>query len=175
MRIFRKGFLVGAGSLVLMLASAGVAGAASLPTPVATGVSPTSASVSFTADSGFVAVAGASYVVTSSPGALTCSVPNAAVTLTGSQSCTVSGLSTGTAYTFTVAESGGTPVDTVSAASNSITLTASTSQISGAFSTEQTTLVGYLGDAVTLVLALLGLGVGIRFLVKWVRKAAAGS
>jgi uncharacterized membrane protein len=47
--------------------------------------------------------------------------------------------------------------------------------ISSAFTTEQTTLVGYLGDAVTLVIALLGLGVGIRFLVKWVRLAGRGS
>ena len=52
---------------------------------------------------------------------------------------------------------------------------ASADAISSGFTTEQTTLVGYLGDAVTLVIALLGLGVGIRFLVKWVRKAAAGS
>ena len=52
---------------------------------------------------------------------------------------------------------------------------ASADVISSAFTTEQTQLVGYLGDAVTLVIALLGLGVGIRFLVKWVRKAAAGS
>ena len=52
---------------------------------------------------------------------------------------------------------------------------ASADAISSGFTTEQTQLVGYLGDAVTLVIALLGLGVGIRFLVKWVRKAAAGS
>lgn len=47
--------------------------------------------------------------------------------------------------------------------------------ISSAFTTEQTTLTGYLGDAVVLVIALLGLGAGIRFLVKWVRKAVASS
>lgn len=47
--------------------------------------------------------------------------------------------------------------------------------ISSAFTTEQTTLLGYLGNAVTLIIALLSLGVGIRFLVKWVRKAASGS
>ena len=80
-----------------------------------------SAKVTFQADSAYVAGTGEAYVVTSSPGGLTCSVPNVTTTLTGSQSCVVSGLTTDTAYTFTVAESGGTTVDTVSAPSNSVT------------------------------------------------------
>jgi hypothetical protein len=47
--------------------------------------------------------------------------------------------------------------------------------ISSGFTSEGTTLTGYLGDAVVLVISLLGLGAGIRFLVKWVRKAVSAS
>jgi type IV secretory pathway VirB2 component (pilin) len=47
--------------------------------------------------------------------------------------------------------------------------------ISDAFTTLQGTLLGYLGDAVVVIIALLGLGSGIRFLVKWIRKAVSSS
>ena len=41
------------------------------------------------------------------------------------------------------------------------------------FSNAQTTLLGYLGDAIGLVLAIAVLAVGIRMLVRWVKRAAA--
>lgn len=47
--------------------------------------------------------------------------------------------------------------------------------ISDAFTTLQGTLLGYLGDAVVVIIALLGLGLGIRMLVKWVRKAVSST
>ena len=47
--------------------------------------------------------------------------------------------------------------------------------ISDAFVTLQGTLLGYLGDAVVVIIALLGLGSGIRFLTKWIKKAVHSS
>jgi hypothetical protein len=43
--------------------------------------------------------------------------------------------------------------------------------VDGGFGTLATTLLGYLGDAIGLVLVVLGLGLGIRALVKWARVA----
>jgi hypothetical protein len=45
--------------------------------------------------------------------------------------------------------------------------------VSCGFASSQTQLVGYLGDAVLLVLAIVGLAVGVRMLVRWVKRAAA--
>lgn len=47
--------------------------------------------------------------------------------------------------------------------------------ISDAFVTMQGTLLGYLGDAVVLIIAILGLSSGIRFFVKWIKKAVSSS
>ncbi|MHB2027442.1 MAG: hypothetical protein ACYCPT_01325, partial [Acidimicrobiales bacterium] len=60
-----------------------------LATPSAQAASTTSAKVSFSADSAWVAGTGDAYTVTSSPGGFTCSVANATTTLAGSQSCVV--------------------------------------------------------------------------------------
>jgi len=47
--------------------------------------------------------------------------------------------------------------------------------VSSGFTTIGTSLVGYLGDAVVLVLAVLGLGLGIRMLIKWARRAVSAT
>jgi type IV secretory pathway VirB2 component (pilin) len=43
--------------------------------------------------------------------------------------------------------------------------------VDAGFTTMGTTLVGYLVDAVVLVLAVLGLALGVRLLVKWAKVA----
>jgi ABC-type transport system involved in cytochrome c biogenesis permease subunit len=60
-----------------------------------------SALVSFAADG-----VASTYVVTSTPGGFTCTVINSTTAPTGAQHCTVSGLTLGTSYTFTVTPSG---------------------------------------------------------------------
>ncbi|MHB2029371.1 MAG: beta strand repeat-containing protein [Acidimicrobiales bacterium] len=66
---------------------------------------------------GFVADGVATtYVVTSTPGNLSCTVSNATPP-TGAQNCTVTGLTNGTSYTFTVTPSGNNTTSTTSAAS----------------------------------------------------------
>jgi hypothetical protein len=47
--------------------------------------------------------------------------------------------------------------------------------VTSGFTSTGTTLTGYLGDAVVLVLAVLGLGLGIRMLIKWARRAVAAT
>jgi hypothetical protein len=48
-----------------------------------------------------------------------------------------------------------------------------TGVITSAFASETTDLTAYMGLAAALVIVLLGLGVGIRLLVKWVKIAIA--
>lgn len=43
--------------------------------------------------------------------------------------------------------------------------------VDAGFTTMGTSLVGYLTDAVVLVLAVLGLALGVRLLVKWAKVA----
>jgi hypothetical protein len=45
--------------------------------------------------------------------------------------------------------------------------------VSDGFTSLTTTLLGYLGDAVVMVLALAGLAIGIRFLIRWAKRAAS--
>jgi hypothetical protein len=84
-------------------------------TATATAGANLTANVSFTADG----VAN-KYVVTSTPGALTCTISSTNA-ITGSQTCTVTGLTAGTSYTFTVTASGNGTTSGTSAASNAIT------------------------------------------------------
>jgi hypothetical protein len=44
--------------------------------------------------------------------------------------------------------------------------------VSSGFTSLGTTLSGYLGDAVTLVLLLVGISIGIRMLIHWGHRAA---
>ncbi|MHB8335471.1 MAG: beta strand repeat-containing protein [Acidimicrobiales bacterium] len=69
--------------------------------------------VSFTASGVY-----STYVVTSNPGGLTCTISNATTPPTGLQNCTVTGLTNGTSYTFTVTASGNGTTAVTSAASN---------------------------------------------------------
>lgn len=48
-----------------------------------------------------------------------------------------------------------------------------TGVITSAFASETTSLTTYMGLAAALVVLLLGLGVGVRLLVKWVKIAIA--
>jgi hypothetical protein len=72
--------------------------------------------VTFTADG-----VASTYTVTSTPGSKTCVVANTTTAPTGTQSCTVSGLSDGTSYTFHVKPTGNSTGSTQSAESTSIT------------------------------------------------------
>jgi hypothetical protein len=85
------------------------------PTAVTAVVGDTQATISFTAPTNIGGAALTSYTVTSSPGDFTCTV-NAPTT-----SCIVSGLSNGTAYTFTVKASNANGASSASDASSSIT------------------------------------------------------
>ena len=85
------------------------------PTAVTAVVGDTQATISFTAPTDNGGAALTSYTVTSSPGDFSCTV-NAPTT-----SCTVSGLSNGTAYTFTVKASNANGASLASTASSSIT------------------------------------------------------
>jgi hypothetical protein len=60
------------------------------------------------------------YTVTSTPGSSTCVVANSTTAPTGAQNCTVSGLTNGVFYTFTVTPTGNSTTSTVSASSNSV-------------------------------------------------------
>ena len=53
------------------------------------------------------------------------------------------------------------------------TAIASADAVDDGFTSVQTALTGYLGDAVALVLAIVVLAVGIRMLVRWAKRAAA--
>jgi hypothetical protein len=85
------------------------------PTAVTAVVGDTQATISFTAPTNNGGAALTSYTVTSSPGNLTCTV-NAPAT-----SCSISGLSNGIAYTFTVKASNANGDSLASTASSSIT------------------------------------------------------
>mgnify|MGYP000453707007 CR=1 FL=1 len=85
------------------------------PTAVTAVVGDTQATISFTAPTNIGGAALTSYTVTSSPGDFTCTV-NAPTT-----SCNISGLSNGTAYTFTVKASNANGASIASIASSSIT------------------------------------------------------
>lgn len=47
--------------------------------------------------------------------------------------------------------------------------------VTSAFSSLQSKLVAYLGLGVAMVIALIGLAVGVRMLVKWVKRASASA
>ena len=91
-----------------------------LAAPVAAGVGSGLINVSFTADG-----VASTYVVTSTPGSLTCTVTNPTTAPTGSQNCTVTGLTNGTSYTFTVTASGNGSTSGTSPASNAVVAGAS--------------------------------------------------
>ncbi|MHB1208924.1 MAG: beta strand repeat-containing protein [Acidimicrobiales bacterium] len=81
------------------------------------------------------------YVVTSTPGSLTCTL-SATTALTGTQNCTVTGLTNGTSYTFTVTASGNGSTSGTSVASNAV--------IAGAgLATPTVTTAGYQSVAVS--------------------------
>jgi len=50
--------------------------------------------------------------------------------------------------------------------------TTTPTSVSTGFTSLTTTLLGYLGDAVVMVLALVGISIGIRMLVRWAREAS---
>ena len=89
-------------------------GAPTIGTATVTGT--TTATVAFTAPASNGGAAITSYTATSSPGSITGTLSQA-----GSGTITVSGLTTGTAYTFTVTATNAVGTSAASAASNSIT------------------------------------------------------
>jgi hypothetical protein len=43
--------------------------------------------------------------------------------------------------------------------------------ISSAFTSEQTSITSYIGEGTAVIVAVMALGIGVRLLVKWVRRA----
>jgi hypothetical protein len=89
---------------------------AALAAPTVANAGAGAVKVTFTADG-----VASTYTVTSSSGSKTCVVANTTTAPTGTQSCTVTGLSANTAYTFTVNPTGNNTSSTTSTASSSIT------------------------------------------------------
>jgi hypothetical protein len=52
---------------------------------------------------------------------------------------------------------------------------ASADAVDTGFSSASTAIVGYLGDAIALILAVFILGLGIRMLIKWAHRAVAAT
>ena len=96
---------------------ASITTSAALSTPTVALAGPGAVKVSFVADG-----AATTYTVSSSPAGSSCTV-TASTAPTGPQACTVTGLTNGTGYTFSVAPSGGTTQASTSPASLSITPT----------------------------------------------------
>lgn len=97
--------------------SAAITASTALGTPTVANAGSGAIKVSFTADG-----SATSYTVTAAPGGATCIVANTTTAPTGAQNCTITGLTNGTAYTFTVAPttSPDTLGSTVSASSAAI-------------------------------------------------------
>ena len=91
----------GTTSLASLESATIVPGVTPLATPTTALAGSGAVKVSFTADG-----VASTYIVTSTPGAFTCTVQNSSTAPTGAQNCTVSGLTNGVAYTFVVAPSG---------------------------------------------------------------------
>ena len=96
-------------------ASNAIVAAAGLAAPTATSAGSGMIKVSFVADG-----VASTYVVTSTPGNLTCTIVNTTTPPTGTQNCTVTGLTNGTSYTFTVTASGNGSTSGTSPASNAV-------------------------------------------------------
>lgn len=43
--------------------------------------------------------------------------------------------------------------------------------VSSAFTSEQTSITTYIGDGAVVLVAVMALGIGLRLLVKWIRRA----
>ncbi|MHB1210554.1 MAG: hypothetical protein ACYC1I_12755, partial [Acidimicrobiales bacterium] len=97
-------------------ASSTLSTGAPMTAPTISAAGGSSAKVSFTGDG-----VATTYNVLSSPGNLECSVSSTTTPPSGPQSCVVTGLTDGTAYTFIVTPSGGSSTATASAASPSFT------------------------------------------------------
>lgn len=92
-----------------------VPGVAPLATPTTALAGSGAVKVSFAADG-----VASTYIVTSTPGNFTCTVQDSSTAPTGAQSCTVTGLTNGVAYTFVVAPSGNGTTSAPSLASSPV-------------------------------------------------------
>jgi hypothetical protein len=134
---------VSASAIVSMLSAPGntVPGAPTIGTAAATGA--TTATVTFSSPGSNGGSTITTYTATSSPGGVTGSISQA-----GSGTISITGLTAGTTYTFTVVATNSVGNSSPSAASNSITTTSSTS--TGLIPTFSTVTTGSSGFTVTI-------------------------
>jgi len=137
-----------ANQLVSFVVPATVPGA---PTGVAAAASDKRATVTWTAPVSDGGSAITSYTATSSPGGLTCTTPDATVT-----ECTVTGLTNGTPYTFTVVATNAIGPSVPSAPSNTVTPSAECE--AGLWALRTTTLANDAGCRVATISVLSSSG-----------------
>ena len=107
---------LGSSTSTISASSTAVVASSSLATPTTGNAGTGAIKVSFVADG-----TATLYTVTSSPAGGSCFIINTTTPPTGAQSCTVTGLTNGVSYTFTVTPSGNGTTSTVSAPSTALT------------------------------------------------------
>jgi hypothetical protein len=127
------------GTSTISNSSASITTVSALNTPTIGSAPSGAVVVNFTADG-----TASTYTVTSTPGGFTCTVVNTTTAPTGAQSCTVTGLTNGTSYTFTVAPSG-------NADSTVVSLKSAAAVAGSALATPTVALAGHAAITVSFV------------------------
>jgi hypothetical protein len=132
----------GNGTTSAVTTSSAITTAVGVGTPVASANGSGAVKVSFGTDG-----VATTYVVTATPGNLTCTI-SATTPITGTQNCTVTGLTNGTGYTFTVTASGNGSTSGTSVASNAVIAGAGLAAPAVATAGYQSVAVSFTADGV---------------------------